>query len=209
MMSSPEDKRTSKRIPFSSRVKVAAKGRTAFYAVAINLSLGGILLSASPAPAVGTRCVVSLPSGGVAGKAVRAEGTVVRTGDQGFAIQFQTPLETRNYDRIAGQPTHSVFNSYLAYFKVSQSENYAGCDSNFGVSPRTFRRVFLTTFYTSIPAAILPVFVFRGSLPPLPIWENVALSFGYGAFWLFVIQPSVDLAVFRTIRKMGGRGSEA
>ena len=76
-----------------------------------------------------------------------------------------------------------------------------------GVSKGTLRTVFLTTFSTCIPAAILPVWLYRAAIPAIPGWEKVLLSFAYGAVWLGLIQPTVDVLVLRMLRTRGAKAA--
>jgi hypothetical protein len=204
-MPTPSNQRTYERIPFRQKVKVVSMGRMVAYAMAINLGMGGVLLkAASPLP-VGRRLRLDIPVAGPGGlKGITAEGTVVRSGADGTAIQFLNPLELASgLTSLAAPPTGlgaTLLAAYRAYFQVSRNPELAGCEQLLGVSKRTFRATFYTTFLSCITLSILPVWLFQSSIPPFPNWTKVVLSFVYGAFWLAVIQPALDLAVFRYLR---------
>lgn len=205
-MSTAEDVRASKRLPIANRVQLMAKGRNAMYALAINISAGGLLLAASPNLQVGSRCEVSiLKSGEGSGEKITTAGTVVRSDSHGTAIQFSEALGTNVYESLAmagntyfGQP---LVHAYLNYFKASQSVNPNDYEALLGISQQTFRTVFLITFVSSLFLAILPVWLFRASIPLAPNWLKIGTSFAYGAVWLGLIQPSADLAIFHFIRE--------
>lgn len=204
-MGSPAEKRASERVPFQSRVKVMNKGRLVAYTLAINLSMGGILLHAGQMLPVGSRCEVSIfPSETKGQGLVLAEGTVVRSDTAGTAIQFASTLATESFRSLIMQddmnPAGSLLKAYRAHFKVGQSEDLADCEKLLGVSKRTYRTVFWTSFTSCIPLATLPVWLLRESIPAIPIWSKILLSFLYGAVWLLIIQPSIDLTAFRFLR---------
>ncbi len=199
------DLRTSKRVPIGNKVQVKIKGRMASYALAINISAGGLLLSAAPALPVGTPCELAIPlSIRAEGKSLLTEGTVIRNDDMGTAIQFTNELEESVYKKFVTKENafanNSVLNSYINYFKVSQSHDPADCEKLIGISRKIFNNVFLTTFCTCIPLAILPVLIFQSSIPIIPIWAKLTYSFGYGLIWIGIIQPSIDLIVFKVIK---------
>jgi hypothetical protein len=203
-MSSPAEKRAAERIPFQSRVKVMSKGRMIAYSLAINISLGGILLTAGQVLPVGSRCEVSILPEAKGQGLVLAAGTVVRSDTAGTAIQFLNTLGKESLQSLVMHgdlnPAGSFFQAYLAHFKVGQSENLADCEKLLGVSKRTYRAVFWTTFSSCIPLAVLPVWLLRESIPAIPIWSKILLSFLYGGLWLMIIQPSIDLTAFRFLR---------
>jgi len=204
-MNMPNDLRASQRIPIENRVKVVSKGKMASYALAINISMGGLLLSAAPNLPVGSSCRLAiLPSGHEDGKKVVVEGTVVRSDEHGTAVQFSRSLEKKTYEAFSSKgnavTTPSFMNSYRSYFRISQDKNHEGCQEQLGVSAKTFRTVVLTSFCTCIPLAILPVWALRESIPSAPNWIKIATSFAYAGLWLGIIQPSVDLTVFRILK---------
>lgn len=205
-MSSTTDLRASERVPVSSRVKLVSRGKIIAYAVAVNISLGGILLNATPTLPIGSTCQLAIYQGGdQAGQRVMAEGTVVRAEDGTMAIRFAQPIAQESYaafarQAIAPQKT-SLIQSYRNYFKVSFDQNLSECEALLGVSKQTFRTVFFTTFSSSIPVAILPVWLLRASIPPAPVLLKIALCFAYGALWLMVLQPALDMAIFRFLRR--------
>jgi hypothetical protein len=188
-------------------VEVLTRGRAASYALALNFSLGGLLLGAAPPLPVGSRCQVAIPpAAGLTGDKILLEGTVVRSDVHGTAVQFTLQLGADAFEAIARQPgitglAGSLTRSYLNYFKVSQHKDFQGSQELLGVSPALFRTVFLATFATCIPLAILPVWAVRDSLGFLGSWVKVLLCFGYAAVWFALVQPFADLLVFSLVRK--------
>jgi len=199
------DQRTFERIPFGQKVKVVSMGRMVAYAMAINLGMGGVLLkAASPLP-VGRKLRLDIPAPGGEGiKRIVTEGTVIRSDMEGTAIQFLSPLELSRFHnlqgRIAESSGHTILAAYQAYFQVSRNQDLADCEKLLGVSKQTFRTTFYITFISCISLSILPVWIYQGSIPAYPNWVKVVLSFVYGAIWLAIIQPSVDLTVFHFLR---------
>ena len=183
-----------------------SKGRLVAYAVSVNIGMGGALLSA-PAPfPIGSHCKLNIPVEGPKGmERILAEGTVVRSDTGGTAFRFLATLEKESFDALILQttigPPHSMLGSYLAYFRVGRSRDLVDCEQLLGVSKRIFRISFYISFFTSIPLAILPVWILRNSLPSASNWVYIALSLAYGALWLGFIQPVVDLTVFRFLRQ--------
>jgi hypothetical protein len=212
-MNSPTDLRASERISIGHRVKVVPRGRTAALAFAVNISLGGMLLGAAAPPLpVGTSCEVAiLVPGTKLGQAIKAMGTVVRSDAHGLAIRFAQALKpevVQTVARIGGSWRNlPLIRAYADYFQVSQSEDRTDCEALLGVSNGTLRTVFLTTFSTCIPAAILPVWLYRAAIPAIPVWEKVLFSFVYGAVWLGIIQPTVDVLVLRMLRTRGAKAA--
>ena len=204
-MSSSVDLRASSRAPLETSVEVKTKDRMALYAHANNIGMGGMLLNATPALPLGSQCKVAI---GLAntddGKRFVTEGTVVRSDAQGVAIKFSKLLEEKTYAIICRPLTLSIgnymINSYLNYFAVSQSRDLEGCEKLLGISKRNFKIVFLTSFFACIPLAILPVWIFKSNIPLSPNWVKISASFAYAAFWLLVIQPTIDLVVFRLLK---------
>jgi hypothetical protein len=93
LIPSPEE-RQYRRIPIAYLVKVVAEDRIIVYSKAINLSMGGILVSGHDQLPVGSHCGVAiLLATGEAGRRVVARGTVVRTDQQGMAIAFSRALD--------------------------------------------------------------------------------------------------------------------
>lgn len=202
-MNAREELRASVRVPVSNHVKVVNKGRSAMYALAVNLSMGGLLLSASPAMAVGSPCRLHILPNGATGPKIVVEGTVVRNDAHGVAVKFNAPLAESTYERFAAQSpaeARTLLGSYRTYFQVSQDRDHQGAESSFGVDPRTFRRVVLTTFCTCVPVAIAPVLFLKGSLPDLPNWAKITGSFAYAGAWIGLIHPTIDLSIFRFLR---------
>lgn len=203
-MSSATDLRASERIPIGHRVKVVPKGRSAALAIAVNISLGGMLLGAAPALPVGTSCDVSILMPGALGQAIKTTGTVVRSDAHGTAIRFAQALQPEVVQTVAHTQgswrTMPLVRAYVDYFQVSHSEDQTDCEALLGVSKGMLRTVFLTTFSISIPTAILPVWLYRAAIPDIPSWEKVAISFAYGAVWLGIIQPTMDVIVLKILR---------
>ena len=205
-MSTSRDQRTFERIPFSKKVKVVSMGRMAAYAMVINIGMGGVLLqSATPLP-VGSQCQVAIPMPGEQGiKHLMAEGTVVRSDAGGTAVKFVRTLDSSSFNTLirqtVGAPYSSILASYKAYFQVTRNQNLADCEKLLGVSKRAYQTTFCITFLSCISLAILPVWLYQSSIPAFPNWIKVAVSFGYGAIWLAVIQPSIDLTVFHFLKQ--------
>lgn len=204
-MSVSKNERTFERIPYNQRVKVFTKGRMVAYAMAVNVGMGGVLLHASPTLPVGSQCRIALtgPDGDNAPH-IEAEGTVVRSDGGDMAVKFASALEATSFGTLVqtatAAPFFPLFSAYQNYFQVSRSQDLADCERLLGVSKRTFRATFWVTFASCISLAILPVWLFQNSIPAYPNWVKIVLSFIYGAVWLAVIQPTLDLAVFRVLR---------
>ncbi len=210
-MSPSIEQRTSERIPARNRVKILVQGRMVAYTMAINLSLGGVLVAAAPPLPLGSRCELALfTAQNGQGRGILTEGTVVRSDSQGTAIQFLQALPPESFRVLARQTamntTRSILNAYRDYFRVGQSEGLADCEKLLGVSKRTYRTVFITTFSTCIPMAILPVWLLRESIPAAPVWAKIAAAFAYGAVWLLLVQPTIDLTAFRVLRQKSAPG---
>ena len=91
------DERQYRRIPIAYQVKVVAEDRIIAYPEAINLSMGGILVSGRTQLPVGSHCGVAiLLANDEAGRRVVARGTVVRTDQQGMAIVFSKALDAES-----------------------------------------------------------------------------------------------------------------
>ena len=209
-MSVTKNERTVERVPYRQKVRVVSVGRMVAYAMAVNVGLKGVLLTASATLPVGTPCRVTLPVGE---RRIEAEGTVVRSDAGVMAVQFASALEPSSigslFQDAARAPYLSLFTAYQNYFRVSRSQDLAECERLLGISKRAFRTTFYITFVSCISLAILPVWLFRNSIPPYPNWVKIVLSFGYGAIWLAFIQPSLDLAVFQVLKRRQARGSGA
>ncbi len=204
-MNSIVNQRNFERIPFNQKVRVITAGRMVAYAMVINIGMGGILLgSTSPLP-VGSQCKITIPvPGGDAIKRIITEGIVVRGDDGGTAVKFTKPIEPSRFEALFREPVGiaqgSLFSSYLAYFQVSRNKDLADCEKLLGVSKQTFRTTFYISFASCISVSILAVWLARTSLPAYPNWVKVVLCFVYGTIWLAVVQPSIDLTVFRILR---------
>ncbi|GLH66268.1 hypothetical protein [Geothrix edaphica] len=205
-MSVSKNERAVERIPYSQKVKVVSMGRMVAYAMAVNVGLKGVLLIASPTLPVGSSCRVTLPvPDGEGVRRLEAEGTVVRSGAGAMAIQFADAFEPSTFgplfQKATGAPHFALLTAYQNYFRVSRNQDLADCERLLGVSKRTFRTTFYITFASCISLAILPVWLFRDAIPPYPNWVKIVLSFTYGAIWLAIIQPTLDLTVFRVLRQ--------
>jgi hypothetical protein len=203
-MGTTADHRIYQRIPFTQKVKVVAMGRVVAYAVAINIGLGGVLLSAAPL-AVGSQCRLTIPvPDGEGIKRILTEGTVVRSDAGGTAVQFAKALESDSFAYLFRESSRisfgSILSGYQAYFRVSRNQDLADCERLLGVSKRTFRTSFYISFFSCISLAVLSVWLLRNSIPAAPNWVKVMFSFFYGAIWLTIIQPAIDLTVFRILR---------
>ncbi|BDU75915.1 PilZ domain-containing protein [Mesoterricola sediminis] len=201
-MSSPVDKRRHERLPAHGEIRIKGKGRLGIYAVVLNVSLGGVLLSATPSLPVGSQWNVSLRT--LAAQRVQAMGTVVRNDDGGTALKFAQELSPSSLKILTGAPEKAggVISAYLTYFQVGRNERNAGCEHLLGVSRRTFKTVFYSTFSASLPLAVAPVWFARAAFQPWPVWLKISLSFLYAGFWLFVLQPTMDVAILGFIRKL-------
>lgn len=204
-MSGTIESRTAKRIPLGTPVKVLVKGKVILAAIAVNISMGGIYLNAAQALPVGSQCeiAIGLPEGSGA-ESFLTLGRVVRTGEDGTAIQFAKMLGDQTLDVLA-RPANtswgaSVVNAYMNYFRVSQSRIGFDSERVFGITAKTFRTVSTVSFITCIPAAILPVWALRAYIPNIPDWAKIIAAFAYGAVWLLVLQPLVDLTIFRALK---------
>lgn len=157
----------------------------------------------APAARVGWKAFRAVPEG-CSLDPIKATGRIVRSDVAGTAIQFSKPLEQGTFEAITRGPgilaRIPLLKAYADYFRVSRSPNYQNSETLLGVNRQTFRTVFLTSFFTCIFAAILPVWLLRHSLIDLPIWSRIVGSFAYGADWLGAIQPTVDILAFRLLR---------
>jgi len=211
-MSGSKDSRTAERIPVANGVKVMVKGRVILAAIAVNISMGGMFINAAAALPVGSPCevAISLPDGS-AGESFLTQGRIVRSGDAGTAIQFASILGDKTLDVIVKPstfPVDSLVHSLASYYKVSQSRSGAVCEKAFGIPRQTFKLITTATFGASLPAAILPVWLLRGHVLPVPDWAKVLASFIYVALWLFLLQPLMDLALIRVARARSQRHSK-
>jgi hypothetical protein len=96
-MTPPQEARHFRRIAIAYQVKVVAEDRIIAFPVAINLSMGGILVGGRDQLPVGTHCGVAiLLADTQLGRRVVARGTVVRTDHQGMAIAFTKVLDAES-----------------------------------------------------------------------------------------------------------------
>ncbi|WP_306601924.1 PilZ domain-containing protein [Geothrix sp. 21YS21S-2] len=205
-MSGTIESRTAKRIPVENRVTVMVKGKAILAAIAVNISMGGLLLTAAEPLPVGSQCevAIALPEGDGAESFV-TQGRVVRAGEKIIAIQFARMLGDQTIGVITAPSTESLGGSlvraYVNYFKVSQSRIGYDCERLFGVTSKTFRTISTTSFIACIPAAIVPVWALRAFIPAVPDWAKIIAAFVYGAIWLLVLQPFIDLGIFKLIQQ--------
>ena len=115
------------------------------------------------------------------------ERTLRRARDNFAVAKYSVPLDT-----------HAELVALLAATNLD-------CEALLGVSKGTLRTVFLTTFSICIPVAVLPVWLYRAAIPAIPLWEKVVLSFAYGAVWLGLIQPTLDVLVLWVLRKRSAK----
>jgi hypothetical protein len=205
-MRTSDDSRACGRIPIGKPIQLVTRGKAVSYALAINISMGGLLLSAAPSLPVGSQCKLAIPPAGkILGAKILVEGTVIRSDSNGMAVRFATLLEDSTLEAFAKQPAWSLgstlANTYLNYFKVSQNQHFEGAMQLLGISPAVFRKVFLTSFSCCIPLAIIPVWMFKGSVVLLPIWLKILMCFGYATVWFGIIQPISDLIIFKIIKE--------
>jgi PilZ domain len=93
--------REFRRIPIGYQVKLVSDDRIIAYPRAINLSMGGILLSGPAHLPVGSHCGVAiLLANSDAGRRVVARGTVVRTDEVGMAISFSKALDPESENAL-------------------------------------------------------------------------------------------------------------
>ena len=95
------EQRKFRRIPIAYQVKLVAEDQMITFQTALNLSMGGILLSGPGRLPVGSHCGVAiLLADGGAGRRVVARGTVVRSDAQGMAIAFSKALDRPSEDSL-------------------------------------------------------------------------------------------------------------
>lgn len=100
-MSPANEQRHSRRIPIAYKVKLVAEDQMITFPTALNLSMGGILLSGPGRLPVGSHCGVAiLLADGGTGRRIVARGTVVRTDAQGMAIAFSKALDRHSEDSL-------------------------------------------------------------------------------------------------------------
>lgn len=200
-MNPQADKRASQRIPFRHRMRVLANGRMVATVLAVNLSMGGMLLSAGPSAPVGSTLEVALP-GAEAGS---IRGTVVRSDAQGIAVQFAQALEASTFQSLttAQEPgwIASAVLAYKQYFQASQSQQDAVYQRLLGIDRAQFKRIFYATFFSCAALAVLSVWAFRGLVSAYSNPVKIGLAFAMAGIWLMAIQPTLDLAVIRFFRR--------
>jgi hypothetical protein len=189
-------------------VNVLFRGQVVLAALASDISMGGLGLKAADALPLGSPCEVAIfLHQGENGERYVTRGTVVRNGEQGLAIRFAHVLDSKALAVIAKStlpPAKTLwFQSYRDYFRVSQSRSEGECQRTFGISQRRFHVLTTASFLSCIPASLLPVWLLREHLPAVSTLAKIGLSFLYGAFWLLLLQPLVDLTLIRLLRRHG------
>jgi hypothetical protein len=100
-MSPSTEQRHSRRVPIAYKVKLVAEDQMITFPTALNLSMGGILLSGPGRLPVGSHCGVAiLLADGGTGRRIVARGTVVRNDAQGMAIAFSKALDRSSEDSL-------------------------------------------------------------------------------------------------------------
>ncbi len=195
---SHRDQRAFERIPCFKRTRIWMNGRLVSPSLAINLSLGGLLLAPIAAASLGSLLEVELPG------SRKLEGRVVRHDMSGTAIQFQQTLELNRFQAVVQAPSPSVYQrltgAYMDYLHAGQVRDDATCERLVGVSRRVYSRVFLVTFVGSLSLAVLAAWLLRGLYLHHGTVLKIGLSFGYGALVMAVFQPAMDLLIFRMLR---------
>ena len=100
-MSPSTEQRQSRRVPIAYQVKLVAEDQMITFSTALNLSMGGILLSGPGRLPVGSHCGVAiLLADGGTGRRIVTRGTVVRSDAQGLAIAFSKALDRHSEDSL-------------------------------------------------------------------------------------------------------------
>jgi len=213
-MTSSGHARATRRIPIGNWVNVLFRGQVVLAALALNISTGGLALYAADPLPLGSPCEVAIfLHNGEDSERYVTRGTVVRNGEQGLAIKFARSLDSKALAVITKSALPPVktlwFQSYRGYFRVSQSRSEGECQRTFGITKRRFHVLTTASFIGCIPASLLPVWLLREHLPAAPYLIKIGLSFLYGAFWLLLLQPLVDLALIRLLRRGSIRSRNA
>ena len=209
-MNGLDDHREFKRIAIDNRVQVRADGRAEAKALAVNVSMGGLLLVPGTPLPVGRACelAISIPDDND-GFAVVAKGVVVRGGRGETAFRFLNTLDKSLYEKVvARHPAglgQSLADAYAHYFSVSREAQYPGAERWFGVSDRTFRKVILSTFCVCLGLAAALAWLSRPLFPPGPDVLKIILSYGFGWAWVGALQPPVDLLILKALRRNAGK----
>ncbi|HJW72472.1 MAG TPA: PilZ domain-containing protein [Geothrix sp.] len=89
------------RFPISYQVKLVVEDRIIAFSSAIDLSMGGILVSGDHHLNIGTECGVAILLGkGEPGRRVVTRGTVVRVDTRGTALAFSRTLDASSADSL-------------------------------------------------------------------------------------------------------------
>jgi hypothetical protein len=89
------------RFPISYQVKLVVEDRIIAFPSAIDLSMGGILVSGDHHLNIGTECGVAILLGkGEPGRRVVTRGTVVRVDTRGTALAFSRALDASSADSL-------------------------------------------------------------------------------------------------------------
>ena len=100
-MNPSTEQRQSRRVPIAYQVKLVAEDQMITFSTALNLSMGGILLSGPGRLPVGSHCGVAiLLADGGTGRRIVTRGTVVRSDAQGLAIAFSKALDRHSEDSL-------------------------------------------------------------------------------------------------------------
>jgi hypothetical protein len=178
-------------------MRVLVNGRMVATVLAVNLSMGGMLLAAGPSAPVGSTLEVALPGA----EAESIKGTVVRSDAGGIAIQFAQALEAGTFQSLtAAQDPGWIGSAVLAYkqyFQASQSQQDADYQRLLGIDRAQFKRIFYATFFSCATLAVLSAWAFRGLVSAYSNPVKIGLAFAYAGVWLMAIQPTLDLAVIR------------
>jgi hypothetical protein len=95
------ESRQFSRFPISYQVKLVVEDRIIAFSSAIDLSMGGILVSGDHHLTLGTECGVAILLGkGDPGRRVVTRGTVVRVDTRGTALAFSRALDAASADSL-------------------------------------------------------------------------------------------------------------
>jgi hypothetical protein len=206
--------RAAKRVAIANWVNLLFRGQVILAALALNISASGLALNAADALPVGSPCEVAIfLHKGENSERYVTRGTVVRSGVGGVAIQFAQVLGGKALATIAKSAVAPApgrwLQAYRDYFRVSQSQSEVECRRVFGITRQRFHTLTTASFLGSIAASLVPVWLLRAHLPAASVAIKITLALAYGAFWLLVLQPGVDLAMIRVLRRRSIRSRNA
>ena len=140
-----------RRIPIGYQVKLVSQDHIIAYARAVNLSMGGILLSGPVVLPIGSHCGVAiLLADADAGRRVVARGIVVRADGQGMAIAFSKALDQESEETLrrlihslapgaeeplAPEPGHPVEPILETGARTADAPQDSGCGSRLDKDP--------------------------------------------------------------------------